>query len=185
MRAFFDNNTAFPLKITINTIKERFRSDQAEYLKYECEQQSKLRTFIKFKQFGILPAYVTKPLSFFQRKHIAKLRLGSLEIRIESGRFSRPRLEIHERICLLCLDSKTQQGIEPEIETEAHFLFSCGRYEILRRDWFSKIIKPENFDLLEEDSKLNTVLNLPENCKPTAQFITDAYSMRSRILNYH
>ena len=47
------------------------------------------------------------------------------------------------------------------------------------------VIKPENFDLLEEDSKLNTVLNLPENCKPTAQFITDAYSMRSRILNYH
>ena len=96
---FFDNDTAFPMRATISTIKESFKSEQAEYLKNECEQQSKLRTFIKFKQFGILPAYVTKPLSFFQRKHIAKLRLGSLEIRIESGRFSRPHLEIHERIC--------------------------------------------------------------------------------------
>ena len=111
-------NLSFPLKRTIQTIKDKFLQDQVEYLKLECEQQTKLRTFIKFKQFGILPAYLTKPLTFFQRKHVAKIRLGSLALRIETGRYSRPRLEIHERLCPVCTESKIQQGLAPEIENE-------------------------------------------------------------------
>ena len=93
LNAIFDNNIPFPLKLTVDTIKSKFISDQLEYLKHECEQQTKLRTFNQFKEYGSVPAYITKPLSFFQRKHIAKLRLGVLQIRIESGRYSRPRLE--------------------------------------------------------------------------------------------
>ena len=75
----FDNNTPFPLKSTVDTIRKLFIFNQSQYLKHECEQQSKLRTFITFKEFGTLPAYVVKPLSFFQRKHIARLRLGALQ----------------------------------------------------------------------------------------------------------
>ena len=126
---------------------------------------------------------MTKPLSFFRRKHIAKLRLGSLEIRIESGRFARPRLEINERICLLCQESKIRQGLAPEIETESHFLLFCYRYDALRTEWLSKINKPDNFEVLDEGSKLCIILNLSENCKLTAGFITEAYGMRSRLLN--
>ena len=182
LNAIFDNNTAFPLKRIIQTIKEKFIQEQVEYLRLECEQQPKLRTFIKFKQFGPLPAYLTKPLTFFQRKHIAKIRLGSLAIRIESGRYSRPRLEIHERLCPVCIDSRTQQGLAPEIENEIHFLFFCDKYEILRANWFSNINKPENFSTLDEATKLNIVLNQHENCKPSAQFIVDAYGLRSKLL---
>ena len=157
--------------------------DQADYLKNECMQQSKLRTFNKFKHFGSTPAYVIKPMSFYQRKQFAKLRLGSLELRIETGRFSRPRLEIHERLCLICSEKRSQNNLEPEIETEIHFLFSCDQLSTLRGKWFSIIQKPDNFNLLDEGEKLNIVLNMHENCKPTAQFITDAYCMRNKILN--
>ena len=80
----FENGTMFPLKSTIEEIKEKFKTDQANYLKTECMQQRKLRTFNKFKLFGNTPAYVTKPMSFYQRKLFAKLRLGSLELRIET-----------------------------------------------------------------------------------------------------
>ena len=125
---------------------------------------------------------MTKPLTFFQRKHIAKIRLGSIALRIESGRYSRPRLEIHERLCPVCTESRIQQGLAPEIENESHFLLFCVKYDILRAKWFSTINKPENFYTLDEASKLNIVLNQQENCKPSAHFIVDAYGLRSKLL---
>ena len=130
-----------------------------------------------------MPAYVTKPLSFLQKKHLSKLRLGSLELRIESGRFSRPRLEIHERVCLVCRDTNLGLYLQPEIETEAHFLFFCVHYNNLRNTWLAHLVKPENFQNLDEGSKLSIVLNAPENVKKTAQFIINAYNMRSKKLN--
>ena len=179
----FDTETMFPLKSTIEEIKEKFKTDQADYLKNECIQQRKLRTFNKFKLFGTTPAFVTKPMSFYQRKLFAKLRLGSLELRIETGRYARPRLEINERICLLCSENKRKNNEEPEIGNETHFLFYCDKLKILRDKFFSTIIKPDNFELLSEGERLSVVLNMHENCKPTAQFITDAYCMRNKFLN--
>ena len=183
LHSVFDEEITFPLKMTLENIKAKFKIDQADYLKNECMQQSKLRTFNKFKHFGSTPAFVTKPMSFYQRKQFAKLRLGSLELRIETGRFSRPRLEIHERLCLICSESRRKNNLEPEIETEIHFLLFCEQYSILRGKWFSLLKKPNNFELMNEGEKLNVVLNLHENCKPTAQFITDAYCMRNKIMN--
>ena len=129
------------------------------------------------------PAYVTKPLTFLQKKHLSKIRLGSLELRIESGRFSRPRLEINERICLICRDTNLGLDLEPQIETEAHFLFFCDYYNNLRNTLLTDLVKPENFGNLDEGSKLSIVLNVPENVKKTAQFIINAYNMRSKKLN--
>ena len=146
-------------------------------------KKTKLRTFVTFKQFNAMPAYVTKPLTFLQKKHLSKIRLGSLELRIESGRFSRPRLEINERICLICRDANLSLDLEPQIETEAHFLFFCDYYKNLRNTWLADLVKPENFVNLDEGLKLSIVLNVPENVKKTAQFIINAYNLRSKKLN--
>jgi hypothetical protein len=179
----YDSLRPFSLKCTLETMKANFKIEQAEFLKTECEQKPKLRTFVTFKQFNTMPAYVTKPLTFLQKKHLSKLRLGSLELRIESGRFSRPRLEVHERICLICRETNLGLDLEPQIETEAHFLFFCGHYNTLRNTWLADLVKPENFENLDEGSKLSIVLNVPENVKKTAQFIINAYNMRSKKLN--
>ena len=173
----------FSLKYTLDTLKDNFKVEQAEFLKTECEQKPKLRTFMTFKQFNSMPAYVTKPLSFLQKKHLSKLRLGSLELRIKSGRFSRPPLEIHKCVCFVCRDTNLGLDLQPEIETEAHFLFFCGHYDNLRNAWLADLVKPENFQNLDEGSKLSVVLNAPENVKKTAQFIINAYNMRSKKLN--
>ena len=101
---------------------------------------------------------------------------------IETGRYSRPRLEINERICPLCSESRIQRGLLPQIETEAHFLFPCVQHINLRLKWFSMISKPENFEILNGVTKLDIVLNRAENCKPTAQFIVDAYGVRSKLI---
>ena len=49
----------------------------------------------------------------------------------------------------------------------------CSKYSNLRNKW---IVKPENFEHLDQESKLGIALNLPENVKTTSQFIISAYS---------
>ena len=182
LNSTYDANRPFSLQCILKSMKLKLKSEQAEYLKNECEQKPKLRTFLTFKEFNKIPSYVTKPLTFLQKKHLAKIRLGSLEIRIESGRFSRPRLEIYQRLCLVCRDSNVSLGLEPCVETEFHFVFICSKYNTLRNSWLENLVKPENFVNLDEGSKLGIVLNLPENVKSTAQFIISAYNMRSKLL---
>ena len=44
---------------------------------------------------------------------------------------------------------------------------------------FSKLSLPENFSNFEKSEKLKFVLNEPDNVKLTAQFIIDAYHIKS------
>ena len=178
LHSCYDSGNPFPLKCVVDTIKQNFKIDQEQFLRNECEQKPKLRTFSSFKKFNVLPSYITKPLTFLQRKSFAKIRLGSLELRIESGRFCRPRLEIHERTCQVC-ESETES---PEVETEFHFMFNCNRYVQLRNAWMAKLKLPDNFSDLPDKEKFDLVFNEPENVKPTAKFIIDAYSMRSKLV---
>ena len=54
---------------------------------------------------------------------------------------------------------------------------------MLREKLYSIIKIPENFETIDDASKLSIVLNMPENCKYTAQFIVDAYGMRRKLIN--
>ena len=136
-----------------------------------------------FKQFDQAPTFIFKPLTFLQKKNLAKLRLGSLELKIETGRFSRPCLDVNERICLPCLESSKERGLGPYVEDECHFLFVCSTYAIMRENWYSRLVKPYNFRALSGGEKLKIVLNEADNVKLTAQFITDAFTLRSKIVN--
>ena len=89
----YSHGLTFHLKTILDTISQNFKKDQYDYLKTECANMSKLRTFLLFKQFGNTASHLTKPLTFLQRKTISKMRLGSLELRIESGRYHRPKLK--------------------------------------------------------------------------------------------
>ena len=130
-----------------------------------------------FKDFHTTPSYISKPLSFVQRKFLAKLRLGCLEIRIETGRYARPRLPEEARICQICQN----QGQTPE--DEVHFLFNCETYESERSAWLSSLVKPENFSILPTSEKLKTVLNCDQNVKKTAQYVINIYDKRSKIVS--
>ena len=107
---------------------------------------------------------------------MAKLRLGCLEIRIETGRYARPRLPEEERTCQIC----PNQGQAPE--SELHFLSQCGGYTNERTAWLSSLEKPEDFLNLSTDEKLKLVLNLDKNVKKTAQFIIEIYDKRRQIV---
>ena len=102
LRQTFENGTLFDLKSTVEHVKNQLIENQQNILQMECTQKPKLRTFVKFKDFYSTPSYLTKPLSFIQRKFVAKIRLGCLEIRLETGRWARPRLVEESRICQVC-----------------------------------------------------------------------------------
>ena len=186
----FESNCPFNLQQTVLNIKEIFKSKQQDSLSSECAQKPKLRTFIIFKDFKEQPAYITKPLSFHQRRMVAKTRLGCLPIRLETGRYSIPRVPESQRICLVCKNQNQLVDINPTnnptnegpVESETHFLFSCKAYNAERDLWFSKMKLPPNFLELPITCKLKVVLNDPHNVKITSQFITNSFNIRSKIL---
>ena len=119
---------------------------------------------------------------------IARIRLGCLPLRIETGRYSTPRLPEDQRTCLVCQssDQLVNVGVDGDrgpVESEWHFLFSCVGYEAERGIWYGKMNLPENFIYLSTEQKLKIVLNDPANVKPTAIYITNAFNLRSSILN--
>ena len=106
----------------------------------------KLRTLNLFKDFQEQPSYITKPLTFHHRRMLARTRLGCLPLRVETGRYSVPRLPEHMRTCLVCRapDQLVDvNGVEfGPVETETHFLYECEAYSAERGIWFGKIILP-------------------------------------------
>ena len=177
-------NTPFNLKATIDTLKSSFKLQQVVQLKEECNDKPKLRTFIRFKNFEDPPAYTTKFLTFHQRRAMAKLRLGCLPLRIETGRYSRPRLDEPDRICLICKPAVNIVEVDETdypVEDEIHFLFHCSAYEELRKQWYQDMTMHVSFGDLEVDQKLKTVLNNQEYVKKTSQFILNCMDLRSKI----
>ena len=88
----------FPTKPVVTNLLRIMKLNQSR-----CKNMPKLRTFTKFKDFSDTSAHMLKPLSFPQRRAISRLRLGALNIRIESGRIERPQLPESERSCNVCL----------------------------------------------------------------------------------
>ena len=173
----------FCLQNVLEKIKLRFQKSQKFSIELESLNKPKLRTFITFKDFERVPAYITKPLSFIQRKFLAKCRLGCLPIRLETGRFCRPFLAENERICQVCLeDGSMDYQFKNEIESEIHLLFNCNRYNYIRIKWFEKLTLPPDYILLNKYERLKVVLNYANNVKFTAQFLIEAMDIRSKAL---
>jgi hypothetical protein len=177
MLNIFESENIFVLKEIIEKLNKSMLKRQQAIVKDQCLTSPKLRTFVKFKDFFNTPTYITKPLSFIQRKFLAKVRLGCLEIRIETGRYARPRLPAEARLCQTCTNA------EQRIEDEYHFIFECKAYEHERFLWIHKMELPTNFETETPEKKFDLVLNEPKNVKLTAQFLINIFDTRSKIVN--
>ena len=142
----------------------------------ECAQKPKLRAFIKFEDFFNTPSFITKPLSFIQRKFVPKIRLGCLEIRLETVRWARPRVEERSRICQVC------ENLDQKVENEFHFTFECSKYQPERLKWFEKLEIPENFQKFTETEKLGIALNHPANVRLASQYLINIFNIRSKTV---
>ena len=134
----------------------------------------KLRTFFKLKDFYTDSTYIYKPLSFMQRKLMSQFRLGVLKLRIETGRYVRPRLPPEQRFCQICNNG--------EVEDELHFLLICRRYDQARQNLFSHINDMHSFMDLSNEEKLKLLVNDSSLVKQTAKFLANSYEFRSTIV---
>ena len=90
-------------------------------------------------------------------------------MRIESGRYERPRKAAEDRICRQCNENVP--------ETEIHFLLYCPKHCLIRAKFFSKITS-EDFETLSDIEKVTFILGGPGIAKQSAQFIIDAFDNR-------
>ena len=183
----YQSNVRFNKREIVDKMELVFLQQQRQQINQECEDKPKLRTFMLFKEFNEPAAYIKRPLSFYQRRMLAKLRLGCLPLRIETGRYATPRLPEENRTCLVCkpveLLVNTDNSNEQPVESEVHFLFFCGAYSNERKTWMEKMTIPENFQDLPVQNKLKIVLNASENVKATSQFIVTAIDARSKAIS--
>ena len=113
------------------------------------QSEIKLRTYVKYKHDFKLEPYVTK-LNFKNRQELSRLRLSDHKLKVEVGRYTKPKTPLEDRTCTVCPNS---------VEEEYHFLITCPMYkeerEKLKRDLESNqttkrqtIHDKELFDLL-------------------------------------
>ena len=138
----------------------------------ECAFKPKLRTYVHMKNCYEVEPYINLDLSRPIRSYVAQLRTGTLQLRIETGRYQ--GLQLEERICVVCGSG--------EVESECHFLFHCILYVNLREDLNSKVILNDP-DYLEADvPKKLKILMKKKNVKHTGFYIKNAFELRnSRI----
>ena len=185
MLQVLESNFPLNVKETVEEMKQAFFLKQCRSLELECLAKPKLRTFMQFKDFNSIANYTTLPLSFFQRRVIAKLRLGCLPLRVETGRYQVPRLPEDERICLLCFQNGTLTGTCLDIENEFHFLFLCTAFNDERKIWLNKLVLPNGFSDMPNVEKLKIALNESSNIKHTANFLIAAFNERSKVIFSH
>ena len=104
------------------------------------------------------------------RNTIAKLRLSSHKLSIETGRHN--KIARNERICQLCLKS--------DIEDEYHFILICPKLEDLRKLYIQKyyLKHPSMFKFIELLTSNNKVI-----LTKLALYCIKGFKLRDNLLN--
>lgn len=165
----FSLNT-FNLKLIIDSLKSSLKQKDLAKLHAEVQNSPKLRTYVNVSGDATPKAYLSKPLSFIQRKYMAKLRLGILPLRIETGRYEWPKLVSNERFCKQCMLG--------EVENEEHFMLTCPKHNFKRGILLSSIANLADFNDLNNTAKLNFLLNDLGMVKASSQYIIDCFLAR-------
>ena len=98
----------------------------------ETNEQNKLHLF-RYATHSFKPApYLSAISSRKERSLFSKLRLGILQLEIETGRHTKPITESSKRFCKLCNSNK--------IGNECHFLFECPALEATRKPLLENIL---------------------------------------------
>ena len=100
--------------------KDRRLSDHNQHWIIDVESMPKIRTYKCLKTSYGTEHYLKANMSIPQRSYLAKMRMGTLPLKIETGRYT--HTPVDQRIC--------QCG--NEVETEEHFLLRCPIYDTHR-----------------------------------------------------
>ena len=112
---------------------------------------NKLRLFRLYKNRLNCESYVKDFLPLSYRQTLAKLRCGNLPLAVETGRYTKPPIELNQRLCIYC-----KQNV---IENEMHFLIDCDLYSDVREDLFERMrYLDDSFDSQSSLSKMCNIM---------------------------
>ena len=138
--------------VSVHDISSKVRSSFDSFWIDEINKNSKLRTYCTIKGNFRYEDYLDT-LQFNERRILAKLRLSSHSLKIETGWHTRPVTPVEERKCNECSAGVT--------EDEYHVIMSCERYKDKRQDLINAIIREcPLFDNLDDSSKFYYIMNL-------------------------
>ena len=161
-------------KYIIQSLTDSLLKSDIEYFQNSCLSSPKLRTYVNIVDFNHENVYLYKPLSITQKSNLAKFRLGSLPLRIETDRYCRPVIPENERICKQC-SLNIFEGVKP-VENEIHFTLHCKKHDLLRKSLFNKIGWPQTE--LTDNEILKVLTSEPNLVKIFSQYIGDCYHNR-------
>ena len=101
---------------------------------------------------------------------MARIKSGTNNLRIETGRYERPKRLEEFRICRICMN---------ETENEEHFLQRCTAYEDIRKDL---VIDLDRCEGDEEISKILFGIGSNDEINKAIRYIRRAMAKRNRIL---
>jgi hypothetical protein len=134
----------------INNTKLRIRNFFGQY--YNTLRQSD--SLLKYDSVYNSAKYLSFDISIYFKRLIAKARLQSNRLEVIRGRYSRPSVPRHERICKSC---------NLEIDDEIHFTTRCPTLLDIRTEMIDKVYATNpHFINLSDKDKTVYLLN-PEN----------------------
>ena len=137
---------------------------------------NKLRSYAKIKQHFVMENYLTHIPNQNYRKALARLRTSSHTLKIETGRYTRPKTPPEDRICPHCNSHA--------VEDEQHFLIKCSLYAEERKLLFNEIsIQCANFTNMDDNIKFIYLLNMEHTpILATSKFIHNSFERRKQTL---
>ena len=148
------DNVGLQLNKKLKSIFDRFWIDQvhAQKLGGDGLDHNKLRFYKTLKCSFTQEPYITNILNKTQRAWLTRYRVSAVQnLRMESGRYTRPVTPVASRICNYCTDNK--------IDDENHAILLCNTFNLKRNCFFGKMssLMP-NFNQLSSDEKLLSIL---------------------------
>lgn len=130
------------------------------------KDDSKLRTYKDFKRSIYLENYLIGTMNVTRRKEFTKLRISAHQLRIETGRYSRPKTPLDKRICQLCNSQTT--------ETELHFVLQCTQYNTERNNLIINLDSFTTFSSLTTDQdKMGFIMSYNNGDVEVARVVQD------------
>ena len=158
------------------SLKNILRDQYKDYWHREINNSinhSILRTYITFKSEHNWTPYLSAHISNIHRKCIAKFRVSSHQLRVETGRHQRPPVPLEDRLCLYCDDGN--------IDDELHLLTTCKFHDAERLQLYACLDRNiDNFINLTRDTILKEALQSdnPDVISALGHFLNTSYRRR-------
>ena len=163
----------------LDTLKEKVYSTHIEncMARIKSNTEGKLRIFRTFKQDYCMEGYLLLLPNLKHMSTIARFRMCSHTLAIETGRHAKPKIAKEERKCRYCnLD---------EVEDEKHFLLKCPLYNEERLSLFNSVVL--NVSAMSQGDVFVYLLSCkePTTVKALGTFLHNAFMKREKAMNHY